>query len=79
MVLRIKIWQRVEVKSHFNFGLPLIIALLHGYFASIAYMHLMGVTNQLPIFIVMALYTGIYAVFAIIGYNHSKRTIRHSI
>ena len=57
----------------------MIIALLHGYFASIAYMHLMGVTNQLPIFIVMALYTGIYAVFAIIGYNHSKRTIRHSI
>ena len=69
----------LKLKVIFNFGLPLIIALLHGYFASIAYMHLMGVTNQLPIFIVMALYTGIYAVFAIIGYNHSKRTIRHSI
>ncbi|MFW3531524.1 FtsX-like permease family protein [Staphylococcus caprae] len=69
----------LKLKVIFNFGLPLIVALLHGYFASLAYMHIMGVTNQLPIFIVMAVYTGIYAVFAVIGYNHSKRTIRHSI
>lgn len=69
----------LKLKVIFNFGLPLIVALLHSYFASLAYMHLMGVSNQLPIFIVMALYTGVYAVFAIIGYNHSKRTIRHSI
>ena len=69
----------LKLKVIFNFGLPLIVALLHGYFASLAYMHIMGVTNQLPIFIVMAVYTCIYAVFAVIGYNHSKRTIRHSI
>ena len=69
----------LKLKVIFNFGFPLIVALLHGYFASLAYMHIMGVTNQLPIFIVMAVYTGIYAVFAVIGYNHSKRTIRHSI
>mgnify|MGYP002757107142 FL=1 len=69
----------LKLKVIFNFGLPVIVALLHGYFASLAYMHIMGVTNQLPIFIVMAVYTGIYAVFAVIGYNHSKRTIRHSI
>lgn len=69
----------LKLKVIFNFGLPLIIALLHGYFASLAYMNLMGVTNQIPIFIVMTVYSAIYAVFAIIGYNHSKRTIRHSI
>ncbi|WP_196199020.1 hypothetical protein, partial [Staphylococcus epidermidis] len=45
----------------------------------LAYMHLMNVTNQIPIFIVMAVYTATYAVFAIIAYNHSKRTIKHSI
>ena len=69
----------LKLKVIFNFGLPLIIALLHAYFASLAYMHLMNVTNQIPIFIVMAVYTATYAVFAIIAYNHSKRTIKHSI
>ena len=39
----------LKLKVIFNFGLPLIVALLHGYFASLAYMHIMGVTNQLPI------------------------------
>ena len=68
----------LKLKVIFNFGLP-FIALLHAYFASLAYMHLMNVTNQIPIFIVMAVYTATYAVFAIIAYNHSKRTIKHSI
>ena len=38
-------------------------------------MHLMNVTNQIPIFIVMAVYTATYAVFAIIAYNHSKEQL----
>lgn len=62
-----------------NFGLPLVIALSHAYFTSLAYMKLMGTTNQIPIFIVMGLYVCMYAIFAITAYNHSKRTIRHSI
>lgn len=69
----------LKLKVLFNFSLPLIIALLHAYFASLAFMSLLGATNQFPIFIVMAVYTAIYAVFALTAYNHSKRTIRHSI
>ncbi|MDU2136785.1 MAG: FtsX-like permease family protein, partial [Staphylococcus warneri] len=69
----------LKLKVLFNFALPLIIALLHAYFASLAFMSLLGATNQIPIFIVMAVYTAIYAVFALTAYNHSKRTIRHSI
>ncbi len=69
----------LKFKITFNFGLPLIIALSHAYFTSLAYMKLMGTTNQIPIFIVMGLYICMYAIFAIIAYNHSKRTIRHSI
>ncbi|EHJ07897.1 FtsX-like permease family protein [Staphylococcus simiae] len=69
----------LKLKIIFNFGLPLIIALTHAYFASLAYMKVMGTDNQRPIFIVMIIYTCIYAIFAITAYNHSKRTIRHSI
>ncbi|MBO1198838.1 ABC transporter permease [Staphylococcus simiae] len=69
----------LKLKIMFNFGLPLIIALSHAYFASLAYMKVMGTDNQRPIFIVMIIYTCIYAIFAITAYNHSKRTIRHSI
>ncbi|EZZ35316.1 hypothetical protein V116_02172 [Staphylococcus aureus Tur-15] len=69
----------LKFKIAFNFGLPLVIALSHAYFTSLAYMKLMGTTNQIPIFIVMGLYICMYAIFAITAYNHSKRTIRHSI
>ncbi|MBE2150274.1 ABC transporter permease, partial [Staphylococcus argenteus] len=69
----------LKFKILFNFGLPLVIALSHAYFTSLAYMKLMGTTNQIPIFIVMGLYVCMYAIFAITAYNHSKRTIRHSI
>ncbi|HDS2029171.1 TPA: ABC transporter permease [Staphylococcus aureus] len=69
----------LKFKIAFNFGLPLVIALSHAYFTSLAYMKLMGTTNQIPIFIVMGLYICMYAIFAMTAYNHSKRTIRHSI
>lgn len=69
----------LKLKILFNFGIPLIIALAHAYFASLAYMKLMGATNQLPIVTIMILYCCIYSIFAIAAYNHSSRTIRHSI
>ncbi|UDI78938.1 ABC transporter permease [Staphylococcus taiwanensis] len=69
----------LKLKVAFNFGLPLIIALLHAYFASLVFMKIIGFDNEQPIYVVMAIYTLIYSVFAIIAYNHSKRTINHSI
>lgn len=71
--------QGLKLKVAFNFGLPLIIALLHAYFAALVFMKLIGFGNQRPIFVVMVIYTIIYSIFAIIAYNHSKRTINHSI
>lgn len=65
----------LKLKVLFNFALPLMIALLHAYFASLAFMSLLGATNQIPIFIVMAVYTAIYAVFALTAYNHSKEQL----
>ena len=69
----------LKLKVTFNFGLPLIIALLHAYFISRGFMDIIGTNNTSPIYIVMTIYSTIYAIFAIITYNHTKRTISHSI
>ena len=70
----------LKLKVAFNFSIPLIIALLHSYFCgSGLYMKVIGFDNKVPIFVVMGIYTIIYSIFAVIAYNHSKRTINHSI
>ena len=69
----------LKLKVTFNFALPLIIGLLHAYFAAKAYMMLMGVSNTAPVYVVMVIYTLIYTIFAFIAYRHSMRTIKHTI
>ncbi|APR61748.1 ABC transporter permease [Staphylococcus condimenti] len=67
------------LKVVFNFGLPLVVGLLHAYFASWAFLKLMVSSDHSPVILVMVLYTIIYACFAMIAYNHMKRKIRQSI
>ncbi|WP_436862526.1 FtsX-like permease family protein [Staphylococcus caeli] len=67
------------LKVAFNFGLPLIVSLLHAYFAAKAFMSLMGGATMLPIYIVMIIYSIIYAIFAIMAFIHSSRVVKHSI
>ncbi|WP_436854361.1 FtsX-like permease family protein [Staphylococcus caeli] len=67
------------LKVAFNFGLPLIVSLLHAYFAAKAFMLLMGGATMLPIYIVMIIYSIIYAIFAIMAFIHSSRVVKHSI
>lgn len=43
----------LALKILFNFGLPLIIALLHALFAAMVFMKLMGEYSPIPIIIVM--------------------------
>ena len=69
----------LKFKIAFNFGLPLVIALSHAYFTSLAYMKLMGTTeSNTDIYSNGIIYLYV-CHFAITAYNHSKRTIRHSI
>ena len=63
----------LTLKIIFNFGLPLIIALLHALFAAIAFMKLMGNVSYTTIIIVMIVYTIVYFAFALIGFLHSSR------
>ena len=67
------------LKILFNFGLPLIIALLHALFAALAFMHVMGNVTMAPVFLVMIVYTVIYLIFALIAFIHSNRVIKRSI
>ncbi len=67
------------LKVIFNFGLPLIVSLLHAYFAAKAFMFLMGGSTMTPIYIVMIAYSIVYGIFAVMAFVHSSRIVRHSI
>lgn len=67
------------LKILFNFGLPLVVALLHAFFAATAFMHIMGNVTMKPVFTVMIIYTLVYCIFAIIAFIHSNRVIKKSI
>ncbi|WAE41743.1 FtsX-like permease family protein [Staphylococcus pasteuri] len=67
------------LKIIFNFGLPLIIALLHALFAAIAFMKLMGNVSYTPIIVVMVVYSLVYFAFALIAFIHSNRIIKKTI
>ncbi|MET1465909.1 peptide resistance ABC transporter permease subunit VraE [Staphylococcus aureus] len=62
-----------------NFGLPLLIAILHAVFAAIAFMKLMGNISFMPVIIVIIVYTLIYIVFALIAFVHSNKLIKKTI
>lgn len=67
------------LKILFNFGLPLVVALLHAFFAATAFMYIMGNVTMKPVFTVMIIYTLVYCIFAIIAFIHSNRVIKKSI
>ncbi|MEB7658512.1 ABC transporter permease [Mammaliicoccus vitulinus] len=66
----------IALKIGFNFALPLIIGLSHGYFAAKSAWFFMGQSFYTPVLIVMSLYSLIYILFAILAYVHSKQVIQ---
>ncbi|MBF2757982.1 FtsX-like permease family protein [Staphylococcus sp. GDY8P57P] len=69
----------LALKILFNFGLPLIIALLHALFAALVFMKLMGEFSPTPIIIVMIVYSLVYLIFAVISFVHANRIVKHAI
>ena len=67
------------LKVMFNFGLPLVVSLLHAYFAAKAFMLILSTTNMLPVYIVMGAYSIVYCIFAVMSFIHSSRIVKHSI
>lgn len=69
----------IITKQLFNFGIPLIIGLLHSYFAVQSGWFLFGTELWTPMFIVMAFYTGLYSIFAILSVAYYKKIISESL
>lgn len=74
-----EILRGIVVKQAFNFGVPLMIGLLHSYFAVKSGWFLFGTEMMLPLLIVMGIYVVLYSVFALLSLNYYKKVIKQSL
>lgn len=73
------IMKGIYMKQAFNFGVPLIIGLLHSYFAVKSGWFLFGSELTTPLWIAMSCYIALYAIFAILSVGYYKKVIRESL
>ena len=69
----------IAVKQLFNFGIPLIIGLLHSYFAVQSGWFLFGTELWTPMLIVMVIYTALYSIFGLLSVLYYKKLIKDSL
>ncbi|MET3319206.1 FtsX-like permease family protein [Peribacillus butanolivorans] len=69
----------IQAKQVFNFGIPLVVGLLHSYFAVQSGWFLFGTEVWTPMIIVMVLYTVLYSIFGILSVFHYKKVIKESL
>ena len=69
----------VIAKQIFNFGIPLIIGLSHGYFAVQSGWFLFGTELWTPMLIVMVLYTVLYSIFGLLSVLYYKNLIKKAL
>ncbi|MEH7418174.1 ABC transporter permease [Neobacillus drentensis] len=69
----------IQAKQLFNFGIPLVIGLLHSYFAVQSGWFLFGTEVWTPMILVMALYTGLYSIFGILSVLYYKKVIKAAL
>lgn len=63
-------------KQAFNFGVPLLIGLLHSYFAVKSGWFLFGTELVAPMLIMIGLYVLMYAVFMLLSIQYYRKTIK---
>ncbi|UJL46728.1 ABC transporter permease [Virgibacillus sp. NKC19-16] len=69
----------IQMKQLFNFGIPLVIGLLHSYFAVKSGWFLFGTELWTPMILVMLVYTGLYSIFGILSVIYYKRLIKEAL
>ncbi|WP_018664861.1 ABC transporter permease [Heyndrickxia acidiproducens] len=69
----------IRFKQLFNFGIPLILGLLHSYFAVQSGWFLFGTELWTPMLVVMILYTALYSIFAFLSVEGYKKVIREAL
>ncbi|MGE7941068.1 FtsX-like permease family protein [Lysinibacillus xylanilyticus] len=73
------IMKGIYMKQAFNFGVPLIIGLLHSYFAVKSGWFFFGTELTTPLWIAMGCYIALYAIFAVLSIGYYKKVIRESL
>jgi len=69
----------IQAKQLFNFGIPLVIGLLHSYFAVKSGWFFFGTELMTPMILVMLLYTALYSIFAVLSVFYYKKVIKDSL
>ncbi|MEK5394512.1 ABC transporter permease [Paenibacillus sp. FSL K6-2859] len=69
----------IQMKQLFNFGIPLVIGLLHSYFAVKSGWFFFGTELWTPMILVMLLYTALYSIFAVLSVFYYKKVIKESL
>ncbi|MBT2657602.1 ABC transporter permease [Bacillus sp. ISL-18] len=69
----------IQAKQLFNFGIPLVIGLLHSYFAVQSGWFLFGSEVWTPMILVMVLYTSLYSIFGILSVLYYKKVIKAAL
>ncbi len=74
-----EILRGLAFKMGITFGIPLIIGLLHTYFAVKSGWFIFGIEMWTPMLIVMGAYTLLYSIFAVISLGYYKKVVQASI
>ena len=74
-----EILRGIMMKQVFNFGVPLLIGLLHSYFAVKSGWFLFGTEMVLPFVIIVVIYIVLYSLFAVLSINYYKKVIKHAL
>lgn len=69
----------IQRKQLFNFGIPLVVGLLHSYFAVKSGWFLFGTEMLTPMIIVMLIYTVLYSIFGLLSVWNYKRVIKDAL
>ncbi len=69
----------VQRKQLFSFGIPLVIGLVHSYFAVQSGWFLFGAEVWTPMIIVMVIYTGLYSIFGLLSVLYYKKVIQDAL
>jgi bacitracin transport system permease protein len=69
----------IQAKQLFNFGIPLVIGLLHSYFAVQSGWFFFGTEVWTPMIIVMLIYTALYSIFGMLSVVYYKRVIKEAL
>jgi bacitracin transport system permease protein len=69
----------ISAKQMFNFGIPLVVGLLHSYFAVKSGWFLFGGEFDTPMIIVMVLYAALYSIFGVLSVAYYKKVIKEAL